>query len=159
VYNLNNIDFWYAKKEYLIDMKNVFFLKIVGVIFAIISFLLLGFSWHLYTATRNFLETGIITSAEVIELKKSDEGTFAPVFVYIDLKGQHYEKVSSFGSSPPSYKVGEIIEVVYDESNPYEAKILSFISLWPPVIICLILGIAFLFATVLIIKADWEKEA
>lgn len=37
---------------------------------------------------------------------------------------------SSVASNPPAYSVGETVEVLYLESNPYDAKIDSFSSLW-----------------------------
>jgi hypothetical protein len=44
--------------------------------------------------------------------------------------GQWIEFSDSEASNPPAFHVGETVNVLYLESNPYDARIDSFISLW-----------------------------
>jgi hypothetical protein len=43
---------------------------------------------------------------------------------------QQIQFSDSVASSPPAYHVGETVSVLYLESNPYNARIDSFLSLW-----------------------------
>lgn len=131
-------------------MGNKRFAIIAGILFTVIGIILLRLSWNCYSSTRTFLETAVITTGEVKELRKVEE-FFHPVFVYSDSKGQSYEKVSPAGSDSPSYEVGEIIEVLYDKSNPQEARIKSFTSLWLAPTLFVFGGIVFLFVGLVIL--------
>jgi hypothetical protein len=55
--------------------------------------------------------------------------TYQPVVRFI-YKGQLIQFNDSVASSPPAYHVGETVSVLYRESNPYDARIDSFLSLW-----------------------------
>jgi len=134
-------------------MGNKRFAIIAGILFSVIGIILLRLSWNCYSSTRTFLVTAVITAGEVKELRKVGITSFAPVFVYSDSKGRSYEKVSDHSSDPPSYKVGEIVEVIYDKSNPQEARIKSFTSLWLGLTILVLLDICFLFVGVWVLIA------
>ena len=44
--------------------------------------------------------------------------------------GQQTEFDDSVATNPPAYHVGETVNVLYLESNPFDARIYSFTSLW-----------------------------
>jgi hypothetical protein len=44
--------------------------------------------------------------------------------------GQQIQFDDSVATNPPAYHVGETVNVLYLESNPYDARIYSFTSLW-----------------------------
>ncbi|MEE8434142.1 MAG: DUF3592 domain-containing protein, partial [bacterium] len=58
-------------------------------------------------------------------------------------EGQPVEKVSSTSSNPPSYFEGERIRVLYIPSNPQDASIKAFFSLWGGSVIVGALGLVF----------------
>lgn len=53
------------------------------------------------------------------------------------------EFTSSSGSNPPRFSKGEVVEVLYQEHSPEQAKINSFLSLFFGPIILTVLGILF----------------
>lgn len=55
--------------------------------------------------------------------------TYQPV-VRFQYGAQQIQFSDSMASSPPAYRVGETVSVLYLESNPYDARIESFMSLW-----------------------------
>lgn len=102
----------------------------------------LYFAMKSYNNTRDLLSTGIKTTAIVVEMitvSDSDGSTYKPVFEFTDRsKGvRRYE--SSVSSSPPAYKVGEKVKIVYDQSDDDEVKTISFWGLyrWSIVLLCI----------------------
>lgn len=62
--------------------------------------------------------------------------TFQPI-VRFQHGTQRIQFSDSVASNPPAYHVGEIVNVLYLESDPYSARIESFTSLWfVPIIFC-----------------------
>ena len=55
--------------------------------------------------------------------------SFQPV-VRFQHDGQQIQFSDSVASNSPAYHVGETVNVLYLESNPYDARIDSFMSLW-----------------------------
>jgi len=82
---------------------------------------------HFYVKTNAFLENAQHMSGRVIELreKHSSDGpsTYAAVVEYEDPTGQKREFVDSFSSSPPWYRTGQTVGVLYSGDNPDEAHI------------------------------------
>ena len=83
--------------------------------------------------TRSFLADAAKAEGTVIELKASrskDSTTYRPVVRFIDPNGQTVEFTSSTGSNPPLYQAGQKVEVLYRPTEPRNAKINGFFSLW-----------------------------
>lgn len=55
--------------------------------------------------------------------------SYAPV-VRFQHGAQHIQFTDSVATNPPAYRVGETVQVLYLESDPYDARIASFVSLW-----------------------------
>lgn len=75
--------------------------------------------------------------------------------------GQQIQFTESVSSNPPAYYVGQTVNVLYLASNPYDAKIDSFTSLWflPTLLsamgtIFLAVGAAMIFVPVLVQRTD-----
>ena len=121
-------------------MKHVkYFFLLVGTI------MLLG-SFNFYSKTQDFLEVAITTKGyiiKLIEVNSSDPITYKHVFEFSTKNGESINITSSSSSNPPSYSVGEAVEVLYVEASPSEAKINSFFSLWAIPIILGVLGSVF----------------
>lgn len=83
-------------------------------------------------ATQEFLKYAVATEGTVVELvrsRSSDSTTYSPVVQFKTQGGSIVEFTSSSGSNPPSYSKGEVVEVLYQESSPEQAKINGFFSL------------------------------
>ncbi|MBT1163589.1 DUF3592 domain-containing protein [Bifidobacterium felsineum] len=66
------------------------------------------------------LTDGIVTQLVLNPADESDEDssdTWTPVFRY-SADGQTYEQKFSISSSPPQYKVGQAVTILYDPANP-----------------------------------------
>ncbi|AZQ35670.1 DUF3592 domain-containing protein [Streptomyces cyaneochromogenes] len=63
--------------------------------------------------------------------KRTDDRPVAyPVVEYTSAQGTPRTFRSSTGSNPPSYEVGERVEVLYRADSPDDARINGFASLW-----------------------------
>lgn len=90
-------------------------------------------AFFIYKNTQDFLKDALTTEGTVIELvrsRSSDSTTYRPVVEFKTQGGSRVEFTSSSGSNPPGYSKGEVVEVLYQESSPEQAKINGFFSLW-----------------------------
>ncbi|MCL1131908.1 DUF3592 domain-containing protein [Shewanella sairae] len=123
-------------------------IKKIQILFSIIGVCFLIGSAFSSISTFNFIKSTVIGSGEVIGLTESRTSnsssyTYAPIVYFSDSNDIGYEFTSSISSNPPSYQVGEFVEVMYLESNPNEAKINGFFSLWGLALILAFLGMVF----------------
>lgn len=122
-----------------------------------VIFLILGVSFSVGTyfaikSKSEFIAKAEVVNGKVIELVKSYSSSssssrsssslssrrsssgsklmYAPVVSFKSKSGSYYRFESSGKSNPPSYSVGETVEVIYDPTNPYDASINGFFSLW-----------------------------
>jgi len=75
---------------------------------------------------RALEKQGIEAQGVVVDLQEnydSDGSTYAPVVQFNTATGQSAEFVSSYYSSPPAYKVGQSVAVVFPPENPANAII------------------------------------
>ena len=129
-------------------MKKLGFLS---VLFGVIGLGLLAGAIALALNTRAFIATAKPASGTVTELvpkRDKDDGsiTYTPVVLFEAASGESVSFTSSFSSNPPSYAVGEKVEVLYAPDNPHEARIRGFGSLWLGSVI--LGGIGTVFATI-----------
>ena len=125
-------------------------LNIIKYVFTIIGALMLMGTFFLFKSTNDFLKTSITAQGTVINLlptyssSSSDNSiTYKPLVEFTDKNGNPYEFASSTSSNPPSYNVGEAVEVLYNPQSPHDAKIKGFFSLWGGATILGILGLVF----------------
>ncbi len=123
-----------------------------------VNLLLAGFfAWGVYAAfTAYRLETnGLVAEGVVIEMdaSTSDGSTTYSPFVEYQVDGQTYTFDGGISSNPPQYRVGDLVNVRYDSSDPSRAQIDKWSERWlMPVILIpamcftaiLVNGIAFL---------------
>lgn len=108
-------------------------ISIVKYAFTVVGLGMLVGSFFIYQNTQYFLNDALTTEGTVIELvrsRSSDSTTYRPVVEFKTHGGSKVEFTSSSGSNPPSYSKGEVVEVLYQESSPEQAKINGFFSLW-----------------------------
>ena len=84
-------------------------------------------------STRSFVAAAAVAQGTVIDLEASrsdNSTTWRPVVRFNLPDGRAVQFSSSMSSNPPSYHKGERVEVLYQPSQPYNAKINGFLSLW-----------------------------
>jgi hypothetical protein len=114
--------------------------------FPIIGLLLISISIWLFSDSYSFTQNAEWVVGKVIDFqeKRSDQNyTYAPIVSFETTNNDVIKFISSTSSNPPSYKVGEIVNVLYIPSNPHKAKIDSFFSLWGISLIFFSLGFVF----------------
>lgn len=87
----------------------------------------------IYKSTSAFLAEAVKAEGTVVELvqsRSSDSTTYKPVVHFINQNGQEIEFMSTAGSNPPSYSKGQKVEVLYLTTEPQNAKINDFFSIW-----------------------------
>ena len=115
-------------------------------IFAIVGALFIFGSIYSAFSTYKFLNSADIGFGEVIDLVESrsdDSTTYAPVVSFQTYNGHVYQFQSRVSSNPPAYSIGERVDVLYLESDPQDARINSFSSLWAVSLIFGVLGFIF----------------
>jgi len=125
-------------------------LKIIKYVFTTIGALMLVGTFFAYTSASNFVEQSISTRGVVVEMLRSRPSSsssnsymYKPVVQFVDKNGSEIEFMSSTSSNPPSYGVGESVEVLYNPESPNDAKIKSFFSIWGVVTILGVIGVVF----------------
>ncbi|MBE8726537.1 DUF3592 domain-containing protein [Flavobacterium hungaricum] len=121
-------------------------MKIIKYVFLIIGLIALGGALYLYQNKREFLDKAITvqgTVKELISSRSKNSTTYKPLVSFITKDGKQIEYTSSVSSNPPSYEVGEKVEIFYDPADPYDADINGFASLWLGPLVLGILGIIF----------------
>ncbi|MEN2487381.1 DUF3592 domain-containing protein [Flavobacterium sp. B11] len=135
--------------------------SIFNFVFSIIGAGLIAGAIYLYVDKQTFLAKAEIVQGTVVELvpKRSKESTtYSPVVSFSTKAGQVITHHSSLSSSPPSYDVGEKVEVFYDPANPNKAEIKGFASLWLGVLILGVVGVVFFLLGSLGILFRWLKN-
>jgi hypothetical protein len=99
-----------------------------------------------------FSNNGETTTGTVTELAESttEDGccVYSPVVEYM-VDGQKYTFESMNASDPPSYRIGQQIEVIYNQASPSKGAINSWTELW------LVPGILGLTTLILGVVLNW----
>jgi hypothetical protein len=116
-------------------------------LFAVVGAGLLVVAGAMRANTKSFLAHASPAQGTVVALqprRSSDNSTTYAAVVRFKHGSQAIQFTSQTSSSPPAYGVGEIVPVLYLETNPYEAKVDAFFSLWGGQLIVGFLGTVFL---------------
>jgi len=127
--------------------------SIIGVFFA-------------YRNTQSFIDSAIKTNGTVTDIRKEKQHSssstgmnsrkksrksyskvkysYYPTFTFTDSAGNEHTIRSNTGSSPSNYAIGDVVEVLYSDKQPEEAKINSFLTLWGLLIVMVIMSGMFL---------------
>ena len=137
---------------------------IIKYLFTTVGFGMLIGGFFAYQNTQSFIEKATSTEGVVTELirsRSSDSESYyyKPVFTFTTLSGESIEIISSTGSNPPSYSEGEIVKVLYLQSEPQSARIDGFASLWLlPLILGAMGGIFFLVGISILLFSTLQKR-
>lgn len=109
-----------------------------GGLFATVGglFLVLGIAFAF--SSRNLVNNGLRADGEVVDLiaiASKSEGkttgwTWHPKVRFVDETGRTITFISSSGSKPPAYNIGERAEVIYHKGKSHDAVMYNFFSLW-----------------------------
>lgn len=113
-------------------------LAIVKYGFTLIGIGMLLGAFSLYKNTTSFLEEAARAEGTVVDLVRSRSSssssdsspTYKPEVTFVTETGETVQFVSSMGSNPPSYSIGEQVTVFYLPHRPQEAQLNGYFSLW-----------------------------
>ncbi len=118
---------------------------IVGTIFSCVGVGLLALTFYLYTQQVNFMKQAIPAQGTVSDLSLGgeDNDVYFPSITFKSKEGELIHFTSNVGSNPPSHRVGETVEILYDPSDPNKAQINDTFELWLAPIITGFIGAIF----------------
>jgi len=104
-----------------------------GSIFGFVGFILITLAVFFLLRTRAFISRSRQTQATITQMiysRDEDGGGYIPEFRFRTLEGQEIEVRGSLRTNPPQFKVGQVIEVLYDPDNPQNARIKKWFNLY-----------------------------
>lgn len=122
--------------------------RLVGSIFVVIGVALLALAGYIGWQEQAFLTRAMRTRGLVVALttrwggtngssRRSDRTlTYAPTFTFADQDGKEHRVRSHSSANPPSHRVGENVDVLYDPTAPDHAQIRGFFAQWGAATIC-----------------------
>ena len=124
-------------------METEHLLTIIAACFALLGIVItpVGLIW--WQHVRSFVQTAEKTEGTVIELVKEGK-TYRPIVEYADHMGQRQELRSRTGTNPPSYSVGDKVQILYDRNDPDSVKINHWLTLYIFPFLCLFTAFDFI---------------
>lgn len=117
---------------------------IASVALGFVGLLLMAIAFFLWTRTRAFVSTARSVKGTVIRLVSDSEGAYAPIFRFTASNGDIVEKQETTYSNPPSHKVGDVIDILYDPNHPQSARVAKTSNLYFAPILLTVMGIIFI---------------
>ena len=106
-----------------------------GCLWAVLHLVWMGLlAWAVFLAYQSwhFTQSGVAATGTVVENRAIDDAdgtTYKPV-VEFEIDGQVYRFEGGNSSSPPAYRVGQSVRVLYDPADPSQAQINSIWERW-----------------------------
>lgn len=119
-------------------------IALAGIVLGSVGLLLLGIAYLLWTRTKGFMSQAQPVKGTVVRMASDSEGAYAPIFRFMASNGETIEKHAGMYSKPPEYKVGDIVDVLYDPGNPHGARIAKTSSMYFAPILLAVMGIIFI---------------
>lgn len=141
-------------------MKNKTF-SIIEIIFSVFGVCLLIVGFFSYKLNKQFIQSNSKSAAVVIDLNIKND-VFYPVLSLKTIEGKTIKFISSVGSNPSLYQIGDVVEVYYDPTNLQSIRINDFWSNWLTTLILSSIGIIFsifgLLGIGFTIKSNYKKR-
>ena len=83
---------------------------------------------------------GVVVALRYVRSSKSTSRTCSPIFRFTAKNGVTFTVTSNIAQSPSPWKYGDHVRVLYQEGDPENAHIDSFVQLWEPQVILGIVG-------------------
>ena len=108
---------------------------IVRKIFTVVAIVMLALTAYTVFDTRQFMSGALIAEGTVTDLSESidpddNSSTWYPIVQFTARNDQEVEFRSNIGSNPPSFEIGDIVEVAYQPDNVESARVNTFGQLW-----------------------------
>jgi len=119
---------------------------IFGLIFGSVGFILIALALFFLVRTRSFINNSLQTQGTITQMAYSSDsegGGYTPVFRFRTMQGQEVEVAGGLRSNPPQFKVGQVIDVLYDPDNPSRARIKKWFNLYFVPMLLGFLGLVF----------------
>jgi hypothetical protein len=122
-------------------------MKIFSLIFGGLGALLLLIAGLIYLGEARFLGRAERATGTVVDLYRSihDEGgnSFCPVFEFTTQDGQVVTYRGNVCASPPAYKAGDRVKLIYDPGNVKHVQMDNFWSKYVAVFVLSVIGAPF----------------
>lgn len=105
----------------------------IGFLFSLIGIgLLLYGIFNLYKVWRQLADSATADGTVIAFGTQAGKGgyIYCPQVAFSIPTGQNFKFQSNLGMQPPSYRIGEQVQVVYSKINPQQAEIDSATALW-----------------------------
>ena len=117
--------------------------------YSLISILLcLGFSLVVAISTNSFLRSAHVAKGRIVELKvlPGDKGGNITPYFKFEVQGKQYEVINPHMADASTYKLNDLVDILFEPSNPQNAMIRESNFQYYPSVFMLGLGlIIFLF--------------
>ncbi|MEM9855934.1 MAG: DUF3592 domain-containing protein [Bacteroidota bacterium] len=97
--------------------------KLVGGIFAFVGLIFLTIVVFVFMSNQELANNGVVVTATVVD------DPYQPTFEYI-FEGDTLYYYSSTSSDPPSYRLGEQVEMFVNPVDPYDTLVNTFMDRW-----------------------------
>ncbi len=131
--------------------KVIIFLSGLAIIFYAIA-------GNFYFQSQKLLKHGGTASGTVVRLESSAKGAAYPIIRFQAEGGEVIEDRGKVGSSPPEFKAGDRVPVVYDKSNPKTWTINSWLNLYFLPVMFFGFGTALFFASLITLICDVKRK-
>lgn len=103
----------------------------IGCVFGIAAVILATACYFTYSHNRKLLARADRAAGTVVEMRHGGgDSTYRPVVSFQTAQGQAVTFMTSWGTSPPAYRRGDQVTVLYDAATPEKAEIEGFLSQW-----------------------------
>lgn len=131
--------------------KVIIFLSFLAIVFFAIA-------GNFYFESQKLLKKGGTASGTVVSLQSSAKGAYYPIIRFQPEGGEAIEERGKVGSSPPEFKVGDTVPIVYDKSNPKKWNINSWLNLYFLPTMFFGFGTALAFASLITLIFDVKRK-
>ena len=126
-------------------------MKLFVLIFGGIGVILLAIAGIVYFREQKFLSVAEQVSGTVVDLDLSSDSdgssAFCPVIEFNTKAGEPVRYYGNVCSNPPSYQIGEQVDVVYDPQDITHVQMTGFWSQYTGVVVLSCIGLPFLLIT------------
>lgn len=96
--------------------------------------LILGFfALKQFHRTCKIISVGIKTDAKIFDFETVSDSvgdTFTPLFEYFNSSGIRKEYSGEIGHAQPSMQIGDTVQIIYNEENEHDVKVVSYWGLF-----------------------------
>lgn len=131
-------------------------------------FLLVGigmFIWSVLWFSNRIseLDNYVLTTGTVVDMEKSTDHenggyVYSPIVSFEDQNGIEHIYNSGHASDPPSYEIGEKVELYYNSTEPEDAFLNSFIEKWVIGIALVVVGLVLVPIGIWIVISAFRKD-